>query len=225
MTLNLFSGMVAERAAGDEKVNASRLVRDAQGLVRARLGAQAVRRGGRGRVRLQPALPVGRGARAALGTAASPLVRKVHRLAAAQGLALAARIRAERRALRLLRAALFPRARALRLHGEGGRPLVADLRRRLRRSRGETRRRDAPGDPELARQARPQEGTGSGDAAGKRTACRKARAALKSSVFIRTVPARATRALADGVRWSKRAGTIGNFSVANPIPPTTVWSS
>src|SRR5438128_2714688 len=45
--------MVAERAAGDEKVNASRLVRDAQGLVRARLGARAVRRGGRGRERRQ----------------------------------------------------------------------------------------------------------------------------------------------------------------------------
>src|SRR5689334_7363968 len=108
-------------------------------------------------------------------------MRKVHRPGAAQGLARAPRLRAERRALRLLRAAVLPEAlaRALRLHGEGGRALVADLRRRLRGARGEARRRHAPRDAELAGQARPEKGPRSGRAAGKRTACGKARAALK----------------------------------------------
>src|SRR2546422_6847693 len=312
MTWNPLSGIFVtrgNRAENYAKLNASRLVRDSQGRLRPRLGARAVRCGGRGRVRLQrgaartsgPGLParvahpaqgprraraglrsalragaiaarvaehrpaglaaragiqrstsraaargrarpagrgqhrhfriqspvaVGWGARARLGAAAGSLVREVHRPAAAQGLARAARLRADRRSLRLLRPAVLPAAvaRALQLHGEGGRPLVADLRRRLRRSSDQAQCGRAPSHAGMARQTRRQKSAGSGDAEAKRTACRKARAALTSCAFTRTVPARATRVPADGGRGSKWVRTRRNFSAAKSIHTTIAWS-
>src|SRR6267143_1372985 len=294
------------------KLNASRLVRDSQGLLRARLGARTIRRRGRGCVRLQrgaarasglglparvahpaqdprrartglrPALragataarltkhrplgpaaragiqlstscdpargraraharrqhrhfriqspvAVGRGARARPGAKASSLVREVHRSAAVEGLARAARLRAHRRTFRLLRPALFSRAlaRAFRLHGEGGRPLVADLRRGLCGSRVQAQPRRAAGPAGMARQARREESPGSGDAEAKRTACRKTRTALTRSWFVSTPtgPARATPGGEAGAPFCRWAVRKGSYSAVSRRRPTIAWSS
>src|SRR6185369_2131790 len=70
----------------------------------------------------------------------------LHRAAAAEGLASPARVRAERGALRLLRAAVRESAVAVAffVHGTGGGALVADHGRRLCRARGEAGTRNAP---------------------------------------------------------------------------------
>ena len=83
----------------------------------------------------------------------------LHRPVAPARLAAPARVRAQWRPLRLLCAAVREHAlaRALALHGKGGRPLVADRRRRVRGARGEAHGRHAPGQAELER---PRRGAG-----------------------------------------------------------------
>src|SRR5215831_7180663 len=192
----------------------------------ARGGARADARGQRSDFRIQSAFAVGRGARTGLAAAPLPRVREVHRIAAAEGLAVAARLRAERRALRLLRAAILPAAmaRALRLHGEGGRALVADLRQRVRRARGEARRRHAPGDAELARQAGTSENAAACHPAGERAARREARAWLRWSGSTPTARARAIPALGAGAQSSGRVGRSASFTAASGRRRTIAWS-
>jgi SAM-dependent methyltransferase len=79
---------------------------------------------------------------------------------AAQGLAHAARLRRDRRAARRLRAAVRERAlaQALRVLREGGRPLVADRRRRVLPARDQEGRRHARDRARLGAPRAPQEG-------------------------------------------------------------------
>src|SRR5262249_25780453 len=189
-------------------------------------GARADARGQRCDLRIQSAFAVGRRARSGVAAAPLPRVRKVHRVAAAEGLACAARLRAQRRPLWLLRAAILPAAmaRALRLYGEGGRALVADLRQRVRGARGEARRRHAPGDAQLARQAGASENAAGCHPAGERAARREARAWLTWSGSTPTARARAIPAREAGVRSSGSPAPTRSSTAASGRRRTTAWS-
>ncbi len=85
-------------------------------------------------------------------------------------------------------------------------------------------KRNAPGHAGMARQTRRQKSAGSGDAEAKRTACRKARAALKSCAFTRTVPARAILGREAGAPFCKWTVRKKSCSAANGRRPTIAWS-